>query len=131
MSHSDAQVVDQHNKKLYVRKYPKLLSLDKMLYRNFVINSSAIYKYDKHLENYFEEIKHEDFLFWLMKFKSGFCSISPDEVLVAYRIHSQNFTKNKVASFLWHFNVWKKFGISWPKQIWYAIKNIFSRIIWR
>lgn len=107
---SNCQLIDESGGSLGYRTYPEIVTPKMLRFRNFVINSSAIYR--RQVEDRpFSGIKHEDYLFWLelAETTSVFCCQEP---LVAYRIHADNFTRNKFKSFFWQYVVWRRRGES-------------------
>ena len=106
---SNCYIIDASGKKIGKRIYPKIITKKMMRFRNFIINSSAIFKKED-IDIIFEEIKHEDYLYWLNIVKKNvYCFQQP---LINYRVHESNFTNNKIKSLIWHYYVWRKKGES-------------------
>ncbi len=107
---SNCDLIDELGSIVGSRIYPEIITPRMLRFRNFIVNSSAIYRRSAH-DFPFCKIKHEDYLFWLnlSRNKSIFCYQEP---LVAYRVHADNFTHNKFKSFCWQYFVWRKRGES-------------------
>jgi len=127
LSHCNAFVVDEEANILGEKCMPKIVNRKNLIYRNFLINSSVVFSRDILGRVKYRNIKHEDYLFWLEVFCNDLFSVSTENSLVYYRLHSNNVTKNRVRSFFWHFGVWKNFGIKRWRIPLLALKNISSR----
>ena len=110
------------------RNVPTNINYDMMMQRNFMINSSTII--DRFIvgDIYQKPIKHEDYDMWLRIFKCGYVSISPKDALVNYRIHPNNFSGNRLRSFLWTIAVQREHSLSWLSIVVGVFYNLFSRI---
>lgn len=107
---SNCNLIDEFGGHLGSRVCPEIITPKIMRFRNFIINSSAIYRRQAH-DLPFYHVKHEDYLFWLhiSNNTSTYCCQDP---LVDYRIHGNNFTRNKFKSFFWQYFVWRRRGES-------------------
>jgi glycosyltransferase involved in cell wall biosynthesis len=123
---SNCLVINQSGEVLKARTFPEVIDFFMMRYRNFIINSSAIY-YKPEAPLFFTEIKHEDYLFWLKLVgkREIFCV---QKELVKYRVHSDNVTKNKLKSFFWHYHVWRANDEDLLSIVKFFCLNIWSRL---
>lgn len=125
---SNCNVINESGEIIGNRSYPKNITSKMMRYRNYVINSSAVFKRDIH-DCLFSNIKHEDYLFWLKisKYTNIYCMQLP---LINYRVHKNNFTSNKFKSFFWQFYVWRRAGESIYMIPILFFLNLFTRYIY-
>jgi teichuronic acid biosynthesis glycosyltransferase TuaG len=128
ISHASAFVVDTTGKIIGARNIPKKIDYHMMIKRNFMINSSTIIDRFVISNIYQKPIKHEDYDMWLRIFKCGCVSISSEEALVNYRIHGNNFSGNRLKSFVWTISVQREHDVSWFSVATGIFYNLFSRM---
>lgn len=84
---------------------PRLsVTFDDLCRHNFICNSTALVRSSAVNDIRFNNIKHEDYDFWLKVLRNG-KSVGIYEPLCGYRVHSSQTTHNKVLSVIWHFQV--------------------------
>lgn len=128
IAYTNALLIDKTGKSFGSKTYPKTLDYYQMLKRNYICNSSSIFK-AKFLNGLrFEDIKHEDYLFWLRLFSKGIKAINTNNFLISYRVHDNNFTSNKLLSLWWHVKLQRYFGLKLRDIFIKLIQNFISRL---
>lgn len=87
---------------------PSKLTLSALLQRNSIPMLTAIVS-TSIIKSNFQEVPHEDYLFWLKCFQNN-ASIKYGclpQVLAFYRQHSNNISRHKAILFTWSFQVYK------------------------
>lgn len=108
-------------------RYEGEITFQKMLIRNYIVNSSGIYCARKLGKIYQRNIGHEDYDMWLRLLKRTDAVVLADS-LVIYRVANNSLSANKLKSIVWHLRVQLKIGI--PKRVVLSnfIRNTLSRI---
>lgn len=128
LAYTNALLIDKTGRSFGSKIYPKNLNYNQMLSRNYICNSSSIFK-AKFLDGLrFENIKHEDYLFWLRLFSRGVKAINTNNFLISYRVHDSNFTSNKLLSLWWHVKLQRYFGLKRKDIFIKLIQNFISRL---
>jgi glycosyltransferase involved in cell wall biosynthesis len=83
---------------------PQLISYKNLLKRNYIGLSTAIYNCKNIGKFYFENIGHEDYVYWLTILNSGINAYGINQSLSFYRVHSNSVSSNKIKS---AFFTWK------------------------
>ena len=84
---------------------PRLsVTFDDLCQHNFICNSTALVRSSAVKKIRFNNIRHEDYDFWLKVLRNG-KSVGIYEPLCGYRVHFSQTTHNKVLSVIWHFQV--------------------------
>jgi len=93
----------------YIRKVPELLNYKRLLLGNPIGTSTAIYNCKQLGKHYFENIGHEDYLYWLTFFESKKIEcLTIQEPLVKYRLRPNSVSKNKLKAALWTWSLYRK-----------------------
>ncbi|WP_019882518.1 MULTISPECIES: glycosyltransferase family 2 protein [unclassified Methylophilus] len=119
----------------YIRNVPRLLNYKKLLLSNPIGLSTAIYNC-KHLgKHYFENVGHEDYLYWLTFFESKKIEcFTLQQPLVKYRLRPNSVSKNKFKAALWTWALYRK-NLKLSRLtsaayfLAYVIKSITKRLI--
>jgi teichuronic acid biosynthesis glycosyltransferase TuaG len=128
VSHTNAIIIGQNGKNIGKRVFPEMINFNKLIIRNYILNSSGIYDAVIIGKIYQKNLRHEDYYMWLEILSRSFQSIGVNECLVSYRVHDSNISKNKFKSVWWALIVQKKFGIPISKIFVNILRNIVSRI---
>ena len=99
--------IDQEGKSLGRVQAPKILRYADLLKSNFIGNLTAIYNADVLGVQYFENIKHEDYVAWLTLLKKAGSAQLVDEVLADYRVHKGSTSANKLTTISWQWHIYR------------------------
>jgi glycosyltransferase involved in cell wall biosynthesis len=84
---------------------PPQVDYNKMLYSNYIGNLTGIFDVRKVGKNYFRQIRHEDYAFWLSVLKSGYIARSTQTITALYRVRSSSLSANKLRLLSWQWNI--------------------------
>jgi teichuronic acid biosynthesis glycosyltransferase TuaG len=127
VSHTNAIIISQNGGNIGKRIFPEMINFNKLIIRNYILNSSGIYDAVIIGKIYQKDLRHEDYYMWLEILSRSFQSIGVNECLVSYRVHDSNSSKNKFKSFWWMLLVQRKNGLTVVEIIVGVVKNIYSR----
>jgi len=106
---------------------PPQVDYNKMLYSNYIGNLTGIFDVGKVGKNYFRQIRHEDYAFWLLVLKSGYIARSTQTITALYRVRSSSLTANKLRLLSWQWNVLRNVEhISFPRSLLYYITYAYN-----
>ncbi len=113
---------------------PRKTSYRQMLYGNVIGNLTGIFDVRKVGKNYFTDVHHEDYAFWLSVLKSGYIARNTQTVGALYRMRKGSVTNNKLAIISWQWHIYRKvehIGIirSFYYYCFYAIRALAKSII--
>ncbi|MDE7166614.1 MAG: glycosyltransferase family 2 protein [Bacteroidaceae bacterium] len=127
---SDYEKIDEAGRRsARVVSTPRKVSYQQLLYGNVIGNLTGIYDVRKVGKNYFKEIRHEDYAFWLSVLKNGYVARSTQTVLALYRVHRNSISSNKLHILSWQWRVYRDvehigFFRSLYYYFFYAIKGL-------
>lgn len=117
---------------------PDGLSYDDMLKSNFIGNLTGIFRRADLSDLRFEDIRHEDYVFWLRALdKVGWARATPScEPLAGYRVSAGSLSANKLKAARWQWTIYRSvLGLSILRStscfIWYAWFAMMKRRVWR
>lgn len=84
---------------------PPQVDYNKMLYSNYIGNLTGVFDVRKVGKNYFRQIRHEDYAFWLSVLKSGYIARSTQTITALYRVRSSSLSANKLHLLSWQWNI--------------------------
>lgn len=127
--HCDVEYLDVISGKRKIVKFPRRVTAERLLERNYLIMSAVMFKKDCIKDMVFNDVFHEDYDFHLSVFsKNGGFSLNTTKIDLIYLHHQGNLTKNKLKSIIHHFGVQRRHGIPYLKIIFLFLKNIVSRV---
>ena len=94
---------ERHNRYVIV---PVEATYKQLLKGNVIGCVTAIFDTEKVGKLFFENVGHEDYVFWLAILKQGFVAKSVDAVTALYRIRAQSVSSNKWKAFKWQWNIY-------------------------
>lgn len=80
------------------------VGLRQLRQHNFIRNSTALVRRREVNNTRFNNVRHEDYEFWLRVLRNG-RSVGLCEPLCGYRVHASQTSHNKMLSMLWHFEI--------------------------
>ncbi len=113
---------------------PRKTSYRQMLYGNVIGNLTGVFDVRKVGKNYFTDVHHEDYAFWLSVLKSGYIARNTQTVTALYRVRKDSVTSNKLAIVTWQWNIYRNvehIGIlrSLYYYSFYAVRGLFKAMI--
>jgi len=117
---------------------PDSLCYEDMLKSNFIGNLTGIFRRADLADLRFENIKHEDYVFWLRALdRVGVARATPTgEPLASYRVSADSLSANKFKAARWQWAIYRSvLGLSVLRSmscfIWYAWFAVMKRGVWR
>ncbi|CAB3713647.1 glycosyltransferase family 2 protein [Achromobacter kerstersii] len=117
---------------------PRVLRYEDMLRSNFIGNLTGIFRRADLVSLKFEDIKHEDYLFWLRALeRSGVARATPSsEPLAKYRVSASSLSANKLKAARWQWGIYRSgLGLSVFRSAFfflcYAWHAVMKRGVWR
>lgn len=113
-----------------VRKFSKKVNSKRLLVNNPIVCSSVMLEKQYMISNNlkFQHQSHEDYRLWLKICTLMVAIDGIEDVLVLYRIHSGNMTKNKLKSAIWHIQAQKQSGMSFFYIVKGLVLNVHDRL---
>ncbi len=129
--YSDYEKIDESGKRsARVVMAPPQVDYQKMLYSNYIGNLTGIFDVQKVGKNYFQQIRHEDYAFWLSVLKSGYIARSTQTITALYRVRSSSLSANKLRLLSWQWNILRNVEqISIPRAIKYYVTYAYNALI--
>ena len=87
---------------------PRKVNYHQLLYGNVIGNLTGMYDVKKVGKNYFKNIHHEDYAFWLSILKSGYVARNTQTVSALYRVRRQSVSSRKLKILTWQWNIYRK-----------------------
>ncbi len=87
---------------------PRKTNYLQMLYGNVIGNLTGIFDVRKVGKNYFIDVHHEDYAFWLSILKSGYIARSTSTVTALYRVRRDSVSANKLRVISWQWHIYRK-----------------------
>ncbi len=87
---------------------PRNTNYRQLLYGNVIGNLTGIFDVRKVGKNYFTDVHHEDYAFWLSVLKSGYIARNTQTVSALYRVRRQSLTANKLSILSWQWHIYRK-----------------------
>ncbi len=114
------------NHKIYI---PFFVNYHMLLKTNYIGLSTALYNCKKLGKLYFENVGHEDYLYWLNILKSNVNAYGLNSPLSLYRVHSNSISSNKFTSafFTWKILYYNQ-RLGFFKAIYYFFNYIYFAI---
>jgi len=124
------KINDKGKRSARVIMSPPYVDYKKMLYSNYIGNLTGIFDVRKVGKNYFQQIRHEDYAFWLSVLKSGYIARSTQTITALYRVRSSSLSANKLHLLSWQWNILRNVEhISLPRSIVYYITYAYNALI--
>lgn len=133
--YSDYEKIDEFNhRSARVVRAPGEVDYPQLLKGNVIGNLTGIFDVSKVGKNYFLDIHHEDYAFWLSVLKNGHLARNTRTITALYREHSGSLSSQKLKTMSWHWNVLRQVEhISLPRAIYYfacyAVKALRKSLI--
>lgn len=104
--YSDYEKIDDHgNRSARIVIAPPQTDYQHLLYSNVIGNLTGIFDVRKVGKNYFKQIHHEDYAFWLSVLKSGYIARSTQTITALYRARNSSISANKFMLLSWQWRV--------------------------
>ncbi len=87
---------------------PRNTNYRQLLYGNVIGNLTGIFDVRKVGKNYFTNVHHEDYAFWLSVLKSGYIARNTQTVSALYRVRRQSLTANKLSILSWQWHIYRE-----------------------
>jgi hypothetical protein len=99
---------------------PAKVSYRQLLRGNCIGCLTAIYDTEKVGKLYFQNIGHEDYVYWLTILQKGFIAQNTNTVEALYRINNNSVSANKFIAARWTWNIYHQFlKFSFWKSLYY------------
>ncbi len=113
---------------------PRNTNYRQLLYGNVIGNLTGIFDVRKVGKNYFTNVHHEDYAFWLSVLKSGYIARNTQTVTALYRVRKQSLTASKLSIVSWQWHIYRRvenIGIfrSAYYYLFYAIGGLYKSLI--
>ena len=134
--YSDYEKIDENShRSARVITAPKYTDYKHLLYGNVIGNLTGIFDVSKVGKNYFIDIHHEDYAFWLSILKKGYIARNTRTITALYREHSNSISSQKWRNATWQWNIYRNVEhISFLRSvlyfIFYAVNAFHKSIIW-
>jgi glycosyltransferase involved in cell wall biosynthesis len=125
LSYTRTNILNAEGRVIGKRIYKANLTHRDLGRRNYITLSSAVISRNI-IKSKFENIAHEDYIFWLRNKSDKIIGIP--KTLTGYRVHSNNLTKSKLKSLLWLWKAYLHISRSIPKSCFLLFRNLLSRI---
>ncbi len=107
--YSDYEKIDEEGtRSARIITAPRKTNYKEMLYGNVIGNLTGIYDVRKVGKNYFTNVHHEDYAFWLSVLKSGYIARNTQTVAALYRVRDSSVSANKFRVILWQWNIYRR-----------------------
>ncbi len=101
---------------------PSSVNYKQLLNGNVIGNLTAIYDTSKTGKIYFEQVGHEDFVYWLSILKQGFIAKNTQCIHAFYRVHVNSISANKLEALKWTWNIYRNIEhLSLISSVWHFI----------
>lgn len=119
--YSDYEKIDENGvRSARLVTAPRKTNYKRMLYGNVIGNLTGIYDVRKVGKNYFTDVHHEDYAFWLSVLKSGYIARSTSTVTALYRVRDKSVSANKLKAMTWQWHIYRHVeNISTLRSIYY------------
>jgi len=87
---------------------PRKTSYRQLLYGNVIGNLTGIFDVRKVGKNYFTDVHHEDYAFWLSVLKSGYIARNTQTVSALYRVRKQSVSSHKLGLITWQWHIYRR-----------------------
>jgi glycosyltransferase involved in cell wall biosynthesis len=100
-----------------------------LLRHNYIGNCTGVYVRSRIREGLFQnEIRHEDYDFWLQVSQHGDIVSAGAQPLAAYRQSINSLSANKLRSQMWHWSVMSKFVPNYAMRLTYFSRHLFEHL---
>lgn len=107
--YSDYEKIDENGvRSARLVTAPRKTNYQRMLYGNVIGNLTGIYDVRKVGKNYFTNVHHEDYAFWLSVLKSGYIARSTSTVTALYRVRKLSVSANKLRVMTWQWHIYRR-----------------------
>lgn len=107
--YSDYEKIDENGQRsARVVTAPRKVNYHQLLYGNVIGNLTGIFDVKKVGKNYFKDIHHEDYAFWLSILKSGYVARNTQTVSALYRVRKQSVSSRKLNILTWQWHIYRK-----------------------
>lgn len=89
-------------------KSPSKVTFNSALFGNPIGNLTGMYDSQKTGKIFFENINHEDYLFWLTILKKGLIAVNTNTLEAIYRNSNTSLSSNKIQAARWTWNIYRK-----------------------
>ncbi len=113
---------------------PEKTEYRQLLYGNVIGNLTGVFDVRKVGKNYFTNVHHEDYAFWLSVLKSGYIARNTQTVGALYRVRKESITSNKLSIISWQWHIYRRvenIGVfrSLYYYCFYAVKALHKSLI--
>lgn len=133
--YSDYEKIDEYShRSARIITAPEYIDYKHLLYGNVIGNLTGIFDIKKVGKNYFIDIHHEDYAFWLSILKKGYIARNTQTITALYRERSNSVSSKKWKNITWQWNIYRNIEhISFIRSLFYlffyAIKALQKNII--
>ncbi len=107
--YSDYEKIDEKGRRsARIITAPRKTNYQQMLYGNVIGNLTGIYDVRKVGKNYFTNVHHEDYAFWLSVLKSGYIARNTQTVAALYRVRNASVSAYKLRVISWQWHIYRK-----------------------
>ncbi len=107
--YSDYEKIDEKGRRsARIITAPRKTNYKQMLYGNVIGNLTGMYDVRKVGKNYFTNVHHEDYAFWLSVLKSGYIARNTQTVAALYRVRDASVSANKLRVISWQWHIYRK-----------------------
>jgi len=99
--------IDENDNIKNIRRAKDKVDFNDILKSNFIGNSTAIYNAKILGKRYFENIHHEDYLYWIRIIKDIQYAKGIDLPLAKYRVRNSSISSNKIKSAIWTLKIYR------------------------
>lgn len=128
--YSDYEKIDEHShRSARIITAPKYTDYKNLLRGNVIGNLTGIFDVSKVGKNYFIDIHHEDYAFWLSILKKGYIARNTCTITALYREHSNSISSRKWRNTLWQWNIYRNIEhIGLLRSMLYFISYAFNAL---
>jgi hypothetical protein len=88
---------------------PSIIEFKQLLKGNDIGCLTAVYDTQRTGKVYFENIRHEDYAYWLTILKTGLIAKNTGTVEARYRVKTDSVSGNKIKAALWTWNIYRRY----------------------
>lgn len=128
--YSDYEKIDEYShRSARVITAPKYTDYKHLLHGNVIGNLTGIFDVKKVGKNYYIDIHHEDYAFWLSILKKGYIARNTCTITALYRERSDSVSSKKWRNTAWQWNIYRNIEhISFIRSVFYFISYAFKAL---
>lgn len=139
--HDDVKIVFSYYRKMdnngslhnSIIHSPESINYHQLLRGNVIGNLTGIYDTKKAGKHFFQNIGHEDYVFWLHILREGGVAVNTKKIHAAYRLTDDSVSRNKIRVLAWQWHIYRNiehlsFLYASYCFICYAVKGIIKAV---